>query len=469
MDPGLTELSIEEAAALFDAGKLSPVELTQAYLQRIHEFNPQLNAFLTLLEDQALAAAHQAEGELRRGERRGPLHGIPYALKDLYETRQVRTTMGSRFFANNLPEKDAVVVERMSAAGAILLGKLNMHEIALGVTNQNPHFGDCANPWDLARISGGSSGGSGAALAAGLCLIALGSDTGGSIRIPASLCGILGLKPTYGRVSLRGVLPLSWNLDHAGPMARGVRDAALLLQAIAGYDPHDPASSAHSVPDYLANLDGGIQGWRVAWADDDFFRQADPSVLAAVSQAARVFESLGAQVEPAVVPGALEAARANGLMVVSDAAALHHERLLAEPDGFGEDVLRRLRRGMETTARDYILARRTQSVMRRQFELFLNPGEGGYDLLLTPATPVTATTRLGLEADEQAAPLTRFTATFNLTGLPALVLPCGFDQSNLPIGLQIVAGPWREAELLRGAYAYEQATTWHTYRPPGLG
>jgi aspartyl-tRNA(Asn)/glutamyl-tRNA(Gln) amidotransferase subunit A len=293
----LTELDLHEAASAISSGEISPVDLAQAYLNRIELIDPGLNCFLTVTTETALSAARQAEQEIQRGAYRGLLHGIPIALKDLYETRGIRTTAGSKFFTDYLPEADAFAVEKLQQAGTVLLGKLNMHEIALGVTNENPHYGVCRNPWDTRRISGGSSGGSAAALVARLCLGSLGSDTGGSIRIPSSLCGVVGLKPTYGRVSLRGVIPLSWNLDHPGPMARWVREAAILLQAIAGYDPQDPASVDVPVPDYLVSLEQGIKGWRVAFASDPFFEEANPEILACVQVARRVFEDLGAYIE----------------------------------------------------------------------------------------------------------------------------------------------------------------------------
>ena len=351
----------------------------------------------------------------------------------------------------------------------MLLGKLNMHEIALGLTNVNPHYGACHNPWNLDRVSGGSSGGSAVALAAGLCLISMGTDTGGSIRVPAALCGVAGFKPTFGRVSCQGVIPLSWNLDHAGPMGRCVEDVARLLQVVAGFDPSDAFCVNTPVDDYLNQLKGGVKGWRVALANDEHFNQADSSVREAVAQAARVFTQLGAHVEEASFPGANEAAQANALIVTSDAAVFHTERLQASPEDFGDDVLQRLRMGATCPAQNYILARRAQVTLRRKFEQFFEkagqPTGTLYDLLLTPTTPVTAPAILRPDAVEQARQLTRFTSPFNLTGLPALSVPCGFDQDGLPIGLQIVARPWDETSILRAAYAYEQATIWHLSRP----
>jgi len=457
----LTSLTLSEASNLIRTRTITPLELTQACLERIQQVDPVLNSFITLSADTALEEAGRAGEQIQQGNYLGPLHGTPLALKDLYETRDVRTTAGSKIFSQHVPDQDAYTVERLKAGGAVILGKLNMHEIALGVTNVNPHYGPCRNPWNNERISGGSSGGSAVALAGRLCFGALGSDTGGSIRIPASLCGIVGLKPSYGRVSLRGVIPLSWNMDHAGPMARTVRDAALLLQAIAGYDSRDPASIDTPVDDYLAELESGIQGLRIALAWDDFFRKTDPEVQEAVNAAARVCEGLGARVDQVPFPDAYRAARANSLMVPCDAAAFHHEQLEENPQMYGADVLQRLRTGAAYTSTEYVLARRAQTELRRKFETFF----GVYDLLLTPTTAVSAPPIDGPDAVEQARLLTRYTAPFNLTGLPAISIPCGFTASGLPIGLQMISRPWAEATLLQAAYAYEQATNWYQKEP----
>ena len=459
MEP--TYLTISEAAGLISRRELSPVELAQAHLERIQRLQPRLNSIITVTAEAALARARLLEDEIHTGKWRGSLHGIPLALKDLYETAGVRTTHGSTFYAGYVPDADACVVEKLNAAGTVLLGKTNMHEIALGVTNVNPHYGPARNPWDPQRVTGGSSGGSAAALAAGMCMASLGSDTGGSIRIPASLCGVVGLKPTYGRVSLRGVIPLSWNLDHAGPMARSVRDVAILLDAISGYDPDDPASADISTGDYLAQLDGGIRGWKVALASDEFFTRADEQVLAAIQAAAGVLAQLGAQVIPVEFPDGHTAALTNGNMVTSDAAAFHRQRLEDNPGGFGSDVLQRLQMGAARTSSEYALLRREQSRLRRLYERFFED----FDLLITPSTPVVAPPIEGPDAIEQARLLTRFTAPFNLTGLPALSLPCGFSADGLPIGMQIVGRPWAEAAVLRAAQAYEQASEWHLRRP----
>jgi len=451
----LTSLTIHEAAGLLKQKEISPVELTQAHLERIQQLDQRLNSFLTLTPELALQQARRAEMEIQHGNYKGALHGIPLALKDLYETMGIRTTAGSTFFADYIPDADAAVVQRLKEAGAVILGKLNMHEIALGVTNENPHYGDCCNPWDLTRISGGSSGGNATALAAGLCMGALGSDTGGSIRIPSALCGVVGLKPTYGRVSLRGVIPLSWNLDHAGPMGRCVRDVAILLQSIAGYDPEDAWSVDMPVEEYLSDLKSNLQHWRIALAVDDYYTDAeivDGEVLQAVRKAAQDFEKLGVRVEQVPFPNARDAAMANGLMTPADAAAFHHQRLSENAQGFGQDVLKRLQSGAAFTSTEYSLARRMQTILRCKFNEFFNE----YDLLLTPTTPITAPIRGSADAAERARLLTRFTAPFNLTGLPALSVPCGWSSEKLPIGLQIVGKPWAESKVLLAGELYEQ-------------
>lgn len=452
----LTSLNLHEAAELLKTRQISPVELAQAQLARIAQLDPHLNCFITMTPELALQQARQAEMEIGRGDYRGALHGIPLALKDLYETQGIRTTAGSTFFADYVPESDAAVVQNLKGAGAVLLGKLNMHEIALGVTNENPHYGDCCNPWNLKRMTGGSSGGNAAALAAGLCMGAMGSDTGGSIRIPAGLCGVVGLKPTYGRVSLRGVIPLSWNLDHAGPMGRCVQDVAILLQSTVGYDSQDAWSVDMRVGDYLSLPEDGIKGWRIALASNDYFTDpeiVDGEVHEAVDLAAAVFENLGAVVEQVPFPNAREAAIANTLMTTSDGAAFHHQRLSENPQGFGADVLKRLQIGAAYSSTEYIQARRMQTILRCQFNEFFNE----YDLLLTPTTPITAPERGSVDPVDRPKLLTRFTAPFNLTGLPALSLLCGWSSEKLPIGLQVVGKSWEEAKILTAGRLYEQA------------
>jgi len=460
----LTALSLAQAAELIQKREISPLDLTRACLQRIERLDSRLSSFITLTAERALEQARQAEQALahsRAGQPLGSLFGIPLALKDLFETEGVRTTAGSLFYAQHIPTADAAAVGKLRAAGAVLLGKTNMHEIALGLTSRNPHFGDCRNPWALEHVAGGSSGGSAAALAARFCPGALGTDTGGSVRVPAALCGVVGLKPTFGRVSLRGVIPLSWNLDHVGPLARQVKDVALLLQAIAGYDRRDPGSVDVPVDDYLLQIAAGIKGWRIALAEDDYFAPTEAAVQQAVGQAALALQNSGAQIERVAFPDAHPAALANGMMVTADAAALYADRLHTQPEKFGADVLIRLKSGAALPLYDYIQARRIQTQMRRQFIEFF----ADYDILLMPTTPVVAPPIEGPNAVELARLLTRYTAPFNLTGLPAVSLPCGFTAQGLPIGLQMIAKPWAEASLLRAAYAYEQATDWHETAP----
>lgn len=457
----LMSLTMQEATLLMQSGALSAHALTTLCLERIASLDQRLNAFITLTANMALEQAEQADRERQLGLPRGPLHGIPLALKDLFETAGIKTTAGSAFWRENVPTSNAFVMERLRQAGAVILGKLNMHEVALGVTNANPHYGPCRNPWDLERSPGGSSGGSAAAVASGLCLGSLGTDSGGSIRIPAALCGVVGLKPTYGRVSLSGVIPLSWSTDHAGPLARCVADAALLYQSVAGYNPLDPACQPQPLEDALTGLDGGIQGWRVALLEDAYLEKAHPEVLSAVQTAARLLGELGARVTPVELPYLRQAAQLNGLVVQAEAAAFHRQRLQENPAGFGEDVRQRLETGAATPIHDYILARHAQQELRRSLEMFFMD----YDVLCLPATPVTAPPISGPDAVEQARLLTRFTAPFNLTGLPAIVLPCGFSSNGLPIGMQLVARPWAEASLLRAAQAYENAAGWRTQHP----
>ncbi len=362
----------------------------------------------------------------------------------------------------NVPSDDATVIKRLKRAGAMVIGKTNTHEVALGVTTQNPHFGACHNPWDDARIPGGSSGGSAVAVSIGMALAGLGTDTGGSIRIPASLCGVIGLKPTYGRVSVRGVIPLSWNLDHVGPLTNTVEDAALLLQLMSGYDADDPWSVDRAVDDYRADIGKGVKGWRFALGAGEYVASALPEIIDGVARAAEFLEDEGAVIEEVDVSYLREAALANGIMTQADGAAFHHDRLAEHPEWFGEDVRRRLEAGRSETSTDYSLARRTQTEMKRRLEHLFE----GYDVLMLPTTPITAPLILGDDALEQARHLTRFTAPFNLTGVPAISLPCGLHGGGLPMGLQMVTQPWQEARLLRAAFAYERASSEVGSRPP---
>ncbi|HUE99918.1 MAG TPA: amidase [Anaerolineales bacterium] len=454
----INALSISDALELIRGQKTSSLELAEACSRQIERLNPKLNAFITVIDPQD---AINAQILTNNTSSSNSLRGIPIAVKDLFDTAGIRTTIGSSFFAENIPTQDAFVVEKLKQAGAIIMGKTNTHEIALGITGNNPHYGTARNPWNTTRIPGGSSSGSAIAVATGMALGALGTDTGGSIRIPASLCGVVGFKPTFGRVSLRGVFPLSWNLDHVGPLAKCVKDAALLLQVIAVYDPIDPASIKMLTGDYLNHLEDDVKGRKIALGVGEFIETADPEVFESVCEAAKVFEALGCKVQEVDVSWLHDAALANKLMTQSDGAAVHRDRLREHPEMFGDDIRRRLEDGAKTSSTEYILARRTQAEVKKSFEKFFE----SYDFLLTPTTPIAAPTIEGHDAVEQAGRLTRFTAPFNLTGLPALSLPCGFTKDGLPIALQIVSRAWGESKVLNAGHAFEQATEWHEHTP----
>jgi aspartyl-tRNA(Asn)/glutamyl-tRNA(Gln) amidotransferase subunit A len=391
------------------------------------------------------------------------LHGIPLALKDVLETRGIRTTAGSSFFADYVPSDDGTVVDRLREGGVVILGKHNMTEWALKVTDSRPRYGRVTNPWRSVCQTGGSSSGSGAAVADRLCLGALASDTGGSIRIPASYCGVVGLKPTFGRVSTRGVIPLSWHLDHVGPLARRVADVASLLQAIAGYDPDDPYSANVPVDDYQIRLRNGVASWRVALASGAIVGLADAVVRDAIRRAAKVFGELGAKVEEAPISAIRDAWSMYATILTADAAAYHRERMADNPSGFLPDVLDTLKRGAAYTSTDYALARRTQVILRRKAETLF----GDFDLVLLPTTP-TAAPPLDEDSPQSGVrpPPTLFTAFANVVGIPALSVPCGFTDNGLPIGLQLLGGHFAEAKVLQAGHAFEAATEWHRRQPP---
>jgi aspartyl-tRNA(Asn)/glutamyl-tRNA(Gln) amidotransferase subunit A len=463
----LTTLTIAEASRLMMAKELSPVELTQAALQRISALNPPLNAFITLLEDRASADAKTAEQEMMSGQRRGPLHGIPIALKDLCATKGVRTTAGSKILRDYIPADDATVTRRLAEAGTVLLGKTHLNEFAYGPDGDNRHYGRVRNPWNLERITGGSSSGSGAALAASLCLGALGSDTGGSIRIPAALCGIAGLKPTYGRVSRYGLTPLSWSLDHAGPMAKTVEDVALLLQAMAGYDPKDPGSAQRPVADYAAALGGDVHGLRVGIPREYFFDVLDPEVEAAVRQAIAVLRSLGASLYDVSWPALRYVTLAALIIVLVEATSFHEAWIRTRPQDYSPDIALRLKWGLLLPASAYLKAQRLRTILCREVAQLWRQ----VDVLVTPATmlvaphPSETQVRLGDRQMSTREAILRLMRPFNLTGLPAIAIPCGFTSTGLPIGLQIAGRPFDEATVLRVAHAYEQQTDWHRRQP----
>ncbi len=450
--------------------QVSPVEVVRAHLDRIAAVDSKLRAFITVCADSALESARAAEADLMAGRVVGRLHGVPWAPKDLYATRGVRTTGGSKILADSVPSEDSTVVARLARAGAILLGKLNMHEFAYGPEGLNAHYGDARNPWsaDAHRITGGSSSGSGAAVAAGLAPGSLGSDTGGSIRIPASLCGITGLKPTYGRVSRAGVLPLAWSMDHVGPMTRSARDCALMLSVIAGYDPADPTTSVLPVPDYGAALTGDVKGLRVGLLRAHFTDPAAPDVRAAVEATAKQLEQAGAVVDEVNLTQMTHVATGSAAIVASEALAYHAPWMRSRPQDYQPDVRERLRLGAFVNGAHYVRAQQIRALVTREVDEAL----ARRDVLLAPATPLVAPVlgereaALGDGPSDVRAALLRCTRPFNFSGHPACAAPCGFTPGGLPIGLQVVGRPFDEATVLRAVDAYQRMTDWHTRRPP---
>jgi aspartyl-tRNA(Asn)/glutamyl-tRNA(Gln) amidotransferase subunit A len=463
----LCYLSLRGLATLIQRKEVSPVEATQVVLDRVEKFDRNLNSYITVLQDAALAQARAAEQEIQDGYYRGPLHGIPIAVKDLYYTMGIRTTAGSKILSDFVPTYDATAIARLREAGAILVGKLNMHEFARGATNTSSLIGVCHNPWDALRVPGGSSGGSGTAVAAGLCYGSLGSDTGGSIRIPAAFCGIVGLKPTYGRVSRHGVFPLSWSLDHAGPMTRTVMDAALMLQAIAGHDTQDPTTRTAVVPDYAAALTDNIQGVRLGIPHDFYFEQLDADVGEAVRAAIQTLERAGARIEEISLPLSKYAAAAGRIISLAESAEIHEKYLKRRAADYSPDVRAGFLAGQLVLGKHYMKAQRVRSLIRQEMAAALRR----VDALVTPTVAVPAprigqtTVTIGQEEIEVMWALSRLTRPANLTGFPALSVPCGFTQDGLPIGLQLIGRPFAEAAILQIGHVYEQNTSWHQRRP----
>ena len=450
--------TLADAAKALGRRTVSALELTDACLARIAAVDPRLNRFITVTGDEARAMARDLDRELARGRRRGPLHGIPLALKDNIDTAGIRTTAGAKGFADRIPAADAAVVERLKAAGAVLLGKLNMDECAYGVTSTSGAFGAVHNPWDTTRVAGGSSGGPAAAVAAGLCFGALGTDTGGSIRQPAAWCGLTGLKPTTGLVSARGVVPLSWSLDHVGPLARTAEDAALLLQAIAGFDPLDAASVDAPRTDYPEAASAGVRRLRLGIVRAPYFDELDPEVAAAVATAVRELESITAGSRDVALPPVPSLA----LLFVEAAAALG-PAVTANPDGFSAGIRALVATGEKITATDYAKARRELALVRHA----IRPVFQDVDILVTPTTPdLPSPVDAGAAPARRGPPLSaRNTTPFNIYGLPTISVCCGFSRGGLPIGLQLAGAPFTDGTVLALARAYQQRTDWHRRRP----
>ena len=459
----LAFLGLAEAAQLIRARKLSPVEYTQALLERIQRLDDRHHAFIRLTPDLALAAARQAEGEIAAGIVRGPLHGIPYALKDIYATAGIRTTCHSKLLLDNVPTEDSVVEAKFKAGGAVMLGKLATHEFAIGGPSFDLPFPPARNPWNLEHFTGGSSSGSGAAVAAGLVRTAMGSDTGGSIRGPAYYCGTVGLKPTYGLVSRRGVFPLSFTLDHCGPLTWSVEDAALTMQVIAGYDSLDPASAHVSVPDFLGALGKELAGLRLAYPRSFFAKQEDisPEVVAAQDAAVEVIAKLGAKVDEIELPD-FELFNACGRTILNaEAYAIHEKDLLTRPLDYARYTYQRMMVGATISAADLTQAFR----LRRELSAAVN-GKilGTYDAIVT-ANGLTPAPRFDEFPADVPPRMTLQTMPWNVTGNPTLAMPTGFSKSGLPLGMQIVGRAFDEPTVLRIGAAYEAAAGWSSTRP----
>lgn len=449
--------TISELAQRLRRKEISPLEITHDCLTRIERLNPGLNAFIAVCAESALADARAAENEIARGEWRGPLHGVPIGLKDLIDTAGVRTTAASALYKDRIPEHDADVVARLRRAGAVIVGKTNLHEFAYGGSSLVSYFGDVHNPWDVLRIAGGSSGGSAAAVAAGLVYAAIGTDTAGSIREPAALCGCVGLKPTYGRVSSRGVIPLAASLDQVGPLAATVSDAAIVLQAIAGYDAEDVNSSDVPVVDYVGVLRDDGKKLRIGVPREYFFQDLDAEVGAAMERALRNITELVAEVREIKLD-----VPTDRTLQAAESYAFHAENVARSPELYQPETLRRIRSGEKITAVEYIARRTELEQARRSIARIFTD----VDLLVTPTTPISAPTIAELKANPDALRpaelrLLRNTRPFNVWGLPVISIPCVFAQNGLPIGMQIAGPHWREDLVLRLAHAYEHATAWH--------
>jgi aspartyl-tRNA(Asn)/glutamyl-tRNA(Gln) amidotransferase subunit A len=455
------KLNLLAAAGLVRTKKASPVELTRACLRRIEQLNPKLNAFITITAEHALKQAQAAESEIHRGHWRGPLHGIPISLKDIFDTAGVRTTAASALFENRVPREDAAVVARLKDAGAVFLGKTNLHEFAYGGSTMISHFGAVRNPWAPEHIAGGSSSGSATAVASGMCYAALGSDTAGSIRQPSAFCGVVGLKPTYGRVSMRGMLPLAWSYDHAGPITNRVADAAAMLQASAGYDPNDITSRDVPVPDYAAALDLDVRTLRLGIPRRHFFENLDSGVASCVDEAIELLVGFTAGPREVELP-----VHSDDPAKKAEAYAYHAELVAKNPQLYHPETLRRIQSGASIAAVDYIKARRELEQLRRDVEHVF----AEVDAIVTPTVPVPPPTIEELTRErgnlrEVEIATLRNTRPFNVLGLPTISVPCGFTNVGLPVGLQISAAPWREDVVLALAHAYEQATEWHKRSP----
>lgn len=444
-------LSLEDVAAEIREKRISPVDVTQALLGRIERFDAQLNSYMIVMREDALAAARRAEQEIARGEYRGALHGVPVGVKDLFATRGVRTTAGTKVLADWVPDYDATAVTKLRGAGAIIVGKLGMHEAAYGTTSDNMHYGAIRNPWDLAHVPGGSSGGSGAATAAGLAYATLGSDTGGSIRMPAAACGVVGFMPTYGRASLYGAIPLSWTLDHAGPLTRTVRDAAIVMQAISGHDPLDPGTAEVPVPEMLDGIERGAAGLRVGVPKQFFWDDLDPEVESAVRKAIAVLGAAGASVSECDFPHVQAYRAAMAPIMLAEASAYHESYFPSRRNEYSEQVAGLLDAGLHITGVQYVQAKRVlQEARAGGADAMLD----GVDVWAIPTMPIPPPA-IEETRERDYRRMASLTSIADLTGQPAISVPCGLTSTGLPVGISFVARRWDEASALRAARAYE--------------
>lgn len=468
------DLALEDLTAIADAiagGRITSVEATEACLARIDLWQPRVNAFLRVYREKALAQARAMDAELAAGKRRGPLHGVPVAHKDMYYRKGEVSTGGSKIRGDWVAPVTATVLNKLDAAGVVELGFLNMAEFAAGPTGHNVHHGHCRNPWDQTRVTGGSSSGSGASVGARMVYGALGSDTGGSIRLPAAACGVVGMKATYGRVSRAGAVARSWSLDHVGPLTRTVRDNARMLSVIAGHDPDDSTTSEKPVPDYEALLDGGVAGLRIGLAlPTDGLAPLDPQIGAAIQAAADALGRLGAKVSTVTLPDFTALYRAAEVMVKCEAAAMHRPWMEKTPELYANQVRTRMEAGFFIPATQYIDALRLRSHFVKEF---LSSAMDGVDAVLLPAIPFPLPTIEETDTETKGGPavlkmvagFTGLTRPFNTLGIPALSVPCGFDTNGAPIGMQLVGRPFDEAMLYRIGHAYQGATDFHTRVP----
>jgi aspartyl-tRNA(Asn)/glutamyl-tRNA(Gln) amidotransferase subunit A len=450
----------------FKRKQVSPAEVTRTLLEQIDRVNPELNAYITVMYEQAMESAVQAEREIAAGHWKGPLHGVPIGVKDLIYTKGVRTTMGSEIFKEHVPDFDATAVEKLTQAGAVMIGKLNTHEFAYGPTGDRSAFGAVKNPHHLSKISGGSSSGSGAAVSAALCYAALGTDTGGSIRIPSSCCGIVGMKPTFGRVSKYGVYPLSWTLDHVGPMTRTVLDNALLLNVLSGYDERDPYSIKTDAEDFTRFIGQSIKGSVIGVPSSFYFDNVEEEVEQQVRHALKVFESLGAEIRVIDLPHIQQFSLAHQITIRSEAYAVHEAMLRDRSEQYDPEVRERLLTGMDEKAHAYVHAQQLRHVAVQEFKQALNEA----DVIVTPTIPILppdiGQRQVHIRGNKEhvRSALLRLTGPTNLNGFPSISVPCGFSESGLPIGMQLIGKPFDEANLYRFAYAFEQESSISTVK-----